>query len=55
MINRTLWNLNDASWRQDWSKKAYLEGGSHGCVNIKPSQMKQVYDHVHENEAIVVY
>lgn len=47
--------LHDASWRQDWSKKAYLEGGSHGCVNIKPSQMKQVYDHVHENEAVVVY
>ena len=47
--------LHDASWRQDWSKTAYLEGGSHGCVNIKPSQMKSVYDHVHTNEAVIVY
>ena len=25
--------LHDASWRNDWSKSAYLTGGSHGCVN----------------------
>ncbi|MDO4912531.1 MAG: L,D-transpeptidase family protein [Lactobacillus sp.] len=47
--------LHDASWRTDWSKTAYLAGGSHGCVNIKPSQIKTVWKHVHKHEPIVIY
>ncbi|MDF7672818.1 L,D-transpeptidase family protein [Lactobacillus sp. ESL0701] len=47
--------LHDASWRTDWSKKAYLRGGSHGCVNIKPSEIKQVWHNVVKHEAVIVY
>ncbi len=47
--------LHDASWRTDWSKTAYFEGGSHGCVNIKPSDIKSVWESTFQNQAVVVY
>lgn len=47
--------LHDASWRGDWSKKAYLRGGSHGCVNIKPGEIKHVWHNVVKHEAVIVY
>lgn len=47
--------LHDASWRTDWSKTAYLKGGSHGCVNIKPSEIKKVWDNVIQHEPVIVY
>ena len=47
--------LHDASWRTDWSKTAYLKGGSHGCVNIKPGEVKKVWNNVIKNEPVIVY
>lgn len=47
--------LHDASWRNDWSKTAYLQGGSHGCVNIRPSEIHNVWRNVITNEAVIVY
>lgn len=47
--------FHDASWRTDWSKTAYLQGGSHGCVNVKPSEIKSVWDVVSTNEPVVIY
>lgn len=47
--------FHDASWRTDWSKTAYLQGGSHGCVNIRPSEIKSVWDVVSTNEPVIIY
>lgn len=47
--------FHDASWRTDWSKTAYLKGGSHGCVNVKPAEIKSVWKHMHKNEPVIVY
>lgn len=47
--------LHDASWRTDWSKTAYLKGGSHGCVNIRPSEISNVWQHVIKDEPVIVY
>lgn len=47
--------LHDASWRYDWSKKAYLYNGSHGCVNIKPTEIKRVWQNVKPFEPVIVY
>lgn len=47
--------FHDASWRTDWSKTAYLKGGSHGCVNVKPSEIKKVWDVVEEMEPVIIY
>ncbi|GHV97035.1 hypothetical protein lacNasYZ03_08620 [Lactobacillus nasalidis] len=47
--------LHDASWRTDWSSTAYLEGGSHGCVNIRPSEIKSVWNAVTTHMPVIVY
>ena len=47
--------LHDASWRTDWSSTAYLDGGSHGCVNIRPSEIKSVWDAVDVHMPVVVF
>lgn len=47
--------FHDASWRTDWSKTAYLKGGSHGCVNIKPTEIRSVWHHMHKLEPVIVY
>lgn len=47
--------LHDASWRSDWSKSAYLTGGSHGCVNILPAEIRSVWNNVLTNDAVIVY
>lgn len=47
--------FHDASWRTDWSKTAYLKGGSHGCVNVKPSEIRSVWRHMHKNETVIIY
>lgn len=47
--------FHDASWRTDWSKKAYLRGGSHGCVNVKPSEIRKVWNNISNNEPVIIY
>ena len=47
--------VHDASWRSDWSKSAYLTGGSHGCVNIRPAEIRSVWNNVLTNDAVIVY
>ncbi|MBP2058120.1 lipoprotein-anchoring transpeptidase ErfK/SrfK [Lactobacillus colini] len=47
--------IHDASWRTDWSKTAYLRGGSHGCVNVRPSEIKSIWNNVHTYEPVIVY
>lgn len=47
--------FHDASWRTDWSKKAYLRGGSHGCVNVKPSEIRKVWNNIFKNEPVIIY
>ena len=47
--------LHDASWRTDWSKTAYLQGGSHGCINIKPAEIRSVWDNVKKHEPVIIY
>lgn len=47
--------FHDASWRTNWSNKAYLTQGSGGCVNTPPSVMKKVYDNLSQNEPVIIY
>jgi hypothetical protein len=47
--------IHDASWRGNWSSNAYLNDGSHGCVNTPPSVMKTVYENLSTYEPVVVY
>ncbi|MDH5100064.1 L,D-transpeptidase/peptidoglycan binding protein [Lactobacillus kefiranofaciens] len=47
--------FHDASWRTDWGKKAYLKGGSHGCVNVKPSEIRRIWNNIKKNEPVIIY
>lgn len=47
--------FHDAGWRKNWSKKAYLNEGSGGCVNTPPRIMKAVYDNLSTYDPVVVY
>lgn len=47
--------FHDAGWRKNWSKTAYLKNGSGGCVNTPPTVMKTVYNHLEQNEPVVIY
>ena len=47
--------FHDASWRGDWSKTAYLAGGSHGCVNMKVGDAGTAFASMDEGEPVVIY
>lgn len=47
--------FHDASWRTNWSKTAYLSGGSHGCVNIRPAEVQSVWKNIIKDEPVIVY
>lgn len=47
--------FHDASWRTNWSKTAYLSGGSHGCVNIRPAEIRSVWNNIIKDEPVIVY
>lgn len=47
--------FHDADWRTNWSSTAYLDDGSLGCVNMKPSEAENVYNNLSQNEPVVIY
>ena len=47
--------FHDASWRKNWDKKAYLNDGSGGCVNLKTDQAAQIYNLLEVKEPVIVY
>ncbi|MEH7073873.1 L,D-transpeptidase family protein [Neobacillus drentensis] len=47
--------FHDAGFRSNWASNAYLNAGSHGCVNTPPSVMKTVYENLNTYEPVVIY
>ena len=47
--------LHDASWRSKFGGDLYINGGSHGCVNLPPKKAKQIFSAVQKGEAVIVY
>ncbi|RVU54322.1 L,D-transpeptidase family protein [Anaerosphaera multitolerans] len=47
--------LHDASWRNEFGGDLYLTNGSHGCINIESSAMKNIYDNAFVGMGVVVY
>lgn len=47
--------FHDASWRTNWSKTAYLNDGSLGCVNMHPSEAGQAYKALSTHEPVIIY
>lgn len=49
------YGICDAGWRTDWSKSAGSKGTPHGQINLKPGDMKQVWDNVSKDEPVVIF
>lgn len=47
--------LHDANWRSKFGGTIYLTNGSHGCVNIPPSAMPELYAMVQVGTPVVLY
>jgi hypothetical protein len=47
--------FHDAGWRKNWASNAYLNDGSHGCVNTQPSAMKTVYETLSTYDPVIIY
>ncbi|MGI5949119.1 L,D-transpeptidase family protein [Peptoniphilus sp.] len=54
-INWSGVGLHDASWRGSFGGNNYKTNGSHGCVNIPPSQMPQIFQNTFNGMPVVVY
>lgn len=47
--------IHDANWRSKFGGSVYLTNGSHGCVNVPPSAMPELYGMVQVGTPVVLY
>lgn len=47
--------LHDASWRWAFGGDNYVNGGSHGCVNIPVSVMPTIYANVYDGMPVIIH
>lgn len=47
--------IHDANWRSKFGGSVYLTNGSHGCVNVPPSSMPELYGMVQVGTPVVLY
>ncbi|MDD7740137.1 MAG: L,D-transpeptidase, partial [Lachnospiraceae bacterium] len=47
--------LHDASWRGQFGGNIYINGGSHGCVNLPNSVAKKIYENLDVGTPVIVY
>lgn len=54
-INWSGVGLHDADWRSNFGGNIYMSNGSHGCVNVPPQVMKNLYPKTFNGMPVVVY
>lgn len=47
--------LHDADWQPSFGGDRYLTNGSHGCVNLPPSQAAVIFENIEEGCPILIY
>ena len=47
--------LHDATWRSNFGGTIYLSNGSHGCINVPPSVMGNLYGKTFNGMPVIVY
>ena len=47
--------LHDADWRDSFGEDIYKDSGSHGCVNLPPSNTKTIFDSVYPGMPVIVH
>ena len=49
------YGMHDASWRSEFGGDIYISNGSHGCVNVPPDRMPELYEKVDYNTPVIVH
>lgn len=49
------YGIHDASWRANFGGNIYLTGGSHGCVNTPPANMRILFENAEKGTPVVLY
>lgn len=47
--------IHDANWRDEFGGDIYKTGGSHGCINVEPDVMAELYDMVEIGTPVVMF
>lgn len=47
--------LHDANWRSSFGGEIYLKNGSHGCINLPPKKVKDLYDRVYKGMPVICH
>jgi len=47
--------IHDADWRDRFGGEIYKTGGSHGCINVPPDVMPQLYENVELGTPVVMF
>lgn len=47
--------LHDANWRTNFGGTIYKTSGSHGCVNLPPKQVPELYERVYKGMPVICY
>ncbi len=47
--------LHDASWRGTFGGDIYMNGGSHGCVNLPPKSAAAIYNIIYPGMPVICY
>ncbi|OLS03286.1 L,D-transpeptidase family protein [Tissierella creatinophila] len=47
--------LHDADWRSSFGGNIYENNGSHGCINLPPSNAKTIFDLVYPGMPVIVH
>ena len=53
-FNRNV-GLHDAPWRKTFGGQIYRNNGSHGCINLPPTNAAKIYENVDQNTPVIVY
>ena len=49
------YGLHDADWRSSFGGSIYVNGGSHGCVNMPPASAGQLYSLISAGTPVIVF
>lgn len=47
--------LHDADWRDSFGGNIYQDNGSHGCINLPPSNAKSIFDLMYPGMPVIVH
>lgn len=47
--------IHDASWRKEFGGEIYKKSGSHGCINVPPDRMEELFSYLEIGVPVVMF